>query len=432
MTSNAQLLPEPTPIVACTISRNVANFDLLIEDMEAEMGESWGDLSFADAGVFFQQPDSDLLEFVVIAIDPVDEKGLSLIADLVKTAKGKGIKSILVTRDISPGALHQLLRLGASEFIPYPLPRGELGEAIQRLRQPPAPAPAAPATPAPEAEGDTGSPDRPHDELKTTLDATDSYNGLILPVHGVSGGIGATTFAVNLAWELANISKEDAPRVCLIDLDLQFGSVSTYLDLPRREAVFELLSDIEAMDSDSFMQALLTYKDKLQVLTAPFEMLPLDILDTDDIKHILDVARANFDFVVIDMPTTLVSWFETVLDESFLYFAMIELDMRSAQNAMRLMQTLEVEDLPVEKLRFALNRAPKFTDISGKARVKRMAESLGIKMELLLPDGGKQVPQACDDGVPLITGAPKNPLRKEIHKLATSVAELNQTAKTGK
>ena len=52
--------------------------------------------------------------------------------------------------------------------------------------------------------------------------------------------------AVNLAWELATIEKDQsAPRVCLLDLGLQFGSVATYLDLPRREPVLEMLSDAE-------------------------------------------------------------------------------------------------------------------------------------------------------------------------------------------
>ena len=52
MTSVANLQPDPAPIVACTISRDVQNFDLLIDDMELELGESWGDLSFDDAITF--------------------------------------------------------------------------------------------------------------------------------------------------------------------------------------------------------------------------------------------------------------------------------------------------------------------------------------------------------------------------------------------
>jgi len=143
-------------------------------------------------------------------------------------------------------------------------------------------------------------------------------------------------------------------------------------------------------------------------------------------RSVIDMARAHFDYVVVDMPSTLVLWSETVLQAAHVYFAMIELDMRSAQNALRLKRALQSEDLPFNKLRFALNRAPKFTDLSGKSRVKRMAESLGISIDLQLPDGGKQVVQSCDHGQPLASSGAKNPLRKEIAKLATSLHELGQ------
>ena len=108
--------------------------------------------------------------------------------------------------------------------------------------------------------------------------------------------------------------------------------------------------------------------------------------------------------------------------------------MRSAQNTLRLKRALQSEDLPFEKLRFALNRAPGFTDLNGKSRVKRLAESLGISIEVLLPDGGKPVSQNADHGVPMAEGIPKNALRKEIAKLAKSVHEVNveETAKAGR
>ena len=49
MSSNAVLKTESHQIVACTVSRDVQIFDLLIEDMETALGENWGDLSFDDA-----------------------------------------------------------------------------------------------------------------------------------------------------------------------------------------------------------------------------------------------------------------------------------------------------------------------------------------------------------------------------------------------
>ncbi|WP_422074625.1 AAA family ATPase [Tranquillimonas rosea] len=421
MTPSAAVQSDPAPIVACTICRDVQNFDLLIEDMESELGEGWGDLSFADAAVFLEQPDAESLEFIAIAMDEEDESNIGTIAALIKSAVKRDIAAIVIAEEVSPMVLHQLLRLGAKEFVPYPLPEGALHDAIERVRTPPAPAPVAAPPAEPQAE-------EPHtNRLKPKKDC----EGVILPVHGLAGGVGATTFAVNLAWELANIEKKNPPRVCILDLDLQYGSVATYLDLPRRDAVYELLSDTEAMDSESFMQALLSFNEKLHVLTSPADMLPLDLVTPEDIGRLLQEAQANFDYVVIDMPSTIVQWTETVLSAAHVYFALFELDMRSAQNALRLIRALKAEELPVEKVRYILNRAPKFTDLSGKSRVKRLGESLDISVEVRLPDGGKQVVQAGDHGVPLAEIARKNPLRREVQKLAKSAHDLNRSAATG-
>ncbi|QUJ75316.1 AAA family ATPase [Sulfitobacter albidus] len=397
--------PEQAAILACTVSRDVQNFDLLIEDMETILGESWGDLGFAEALAFFGQPEAAGMEFIALAMDEEDEDNLPMMSEIITAAKKRNIKVVLIAEDVTPGALHSLLRGGADEFVPYPLPEGELAQAVERIRTPdPAPVPAA-------ADG-------------PSLKAGAQKDGALIVVHGLAGGTGATTLAVNLAWELATVAKRDNPKVCLLDFDLQYGSVSTFLDLPRREVVYEMLSDTESMDEEIFGQALLTYEDKLHVLTAPSDMLPLDLITAEDINRVLNMARNQFDYVIVDMPSTLVQWSETVLTNAHIYFATLELDMRSAQNTLRFKRALQSEELPVEKLRYVLNRAPKFTDLSAKSRVKRLAESLGIAIDLQLPDGGKPITQANDHGLPLASSAAKSPLRREIAKLAASIHTL--------
>ena len=404
--SSAMPHPETSQIFACTISRDVQNFDLLIEDMEAALGENWGDLNFYEALTFLEQPDAGSLEFVALALDQTDEDKLALLCQIISKAKARNIKVVLIAEDVTPKALHKLLRTGADEFVPYPLPEGELQAAIDNLH-----------AQQPETKTRDSSP-----SLKTS----EAKEGAFFVVHGLAGGVGATTLATNLAWELANLGGSSPPKVCLLDLDLQFGTVATYLDLPRREAVFEMLSDIDGMDDETFGQALESFDDKMHVLTAPKDMIPLDLISPDDVAKVIEMACRHFDYVVVDMPSTLVQWSETVLRAAHVYFAVIELDMRSAQNALRLKRALEYENLPLSKLRFALNRAPKFADLSGKSRVKRMAESLGISIDLQLPDGGKPVMQAGDHGQPMAKSNAKNPLRKEILKLAQSIYELGE------
>ncbi|WP_342070091.1 AAA family ATPase [Yoonia algicola] len=406
MSTSPVVQNDPPQIVACTISRDVQIFDLLIEDMEAALGDAWGDLSFEDAIAFLGQPESRSLQFVTLAMDAEDEDNLTTISEVIATAKAAGVKVILIAEDVSPTALHQLLREGGDEFVPYPLPENELARAIERVLT-------KQETPAPQS-GEKG------------FQASGDRAGVIIPIHGLAGGTGATMLAVNLAWELANIDKKDPPKVCLLDLDFQFGSASTYLDLPRRETVLELLTDTATMDAETFMQATLTYGDKLHVLTAPMDMIPLDMITPDDITRVIQMAASNFDYIIIDMPSTMVEWSQTVLEMAHVYFAMIELDMRSAQNTLRLKRALQSEDLPFEKIRFLLNRAPGFADMNGKSRVKRLSDNLGISIEVQLPDGGKPVVQAADHGAPMAETVPKNALRKEIMKLAKSIHDVNQ------
>jgi len=401
---------EEANITACAIARDVTAFDLLIEDMETELGEAWGGLNFDDGLAYVASPEAQQLQFITVAVDRQDESDLGLVTKLIAAASSAGIKVILVANDLTPMALHQLLRLGADDFAPYPLPEGALHDAIERVLTPPS----QPTL------------------ISPTTGTTSSRNGTVIPIFGAAGGVGSSMLAVNLAWELALLGEKTDIKVCLLDLDLQTGSVSTYLDLPRREAIFELLSDIGSMDMESFSQAMLSFNDKLDVLTAPLDALPLDILTREDIMTILNTATSSYDFVVVDMPKTLVQWTESILNKASIFFVLTEIDMRSAQNTLRLLRTFKAEDLPIDKLRFILNHAPKFTDLTAKARAKRMAENLEIDLEIFFPDGGKQVLQSCDHGLPIAETAAKNPLRKEIAKLASSLFELTTEAVSAK
>ena len=437
MSSGLALRSDPAPILACTVSRNVHHFDLLIEDMETELGEAWGDLTFDEARAFLDQPDAADLEFLALAVAAEDAVDLGQIGELIVACKTRGVKTVVVAHDLSPAALHELLRLGADDFVPYPLAEGALHDAIDRMRDTAkpvaAPAPASTISAPPKAEVKAAEPVA---EARTAAPAQIAPRlggeAAVFAVQGLAGGTGASTLAVNLAWELATIEKGKAPSVCLMDFDLQAGTVSTFLDLPRRDIVVELLQDAQTMDVEAFKQALLGYEGKLSVFPAPPELLPLDLIGPEEVEALLNLATQCFDIVIVDMPHTLVMWTETVLSRADVYFATMELDMRSAQNAMRFIKAMRSEGLPIEKLNFVLNRAPGLTDLNGKGRVKKLAESLGVKISTLLPDGGKQVAQAGDHGEPLAVTARKNALRKEIAKLADGLhkAMLGDAAAT--
>lgn len=403
---------ESEAIEACAIARDLENFGVLIEDLESRLGASWGGLDFNNAEDILRSSHADTLKFITIALDKSDEDDLSAIDSIIFAAKERNIKVILVTHDLSAISLHKLMRLGADDFVPYPIPENALNEAIDR------------ALTVPEERVIIKEVFVHSDNTSAAPAPKVVKQGVLLPVYGLAGGVGATTFSTNLAWEMQTILHDRGKTVCIMDFDFQFGSVATYLDVAKNEAAFELISDIGNADAESFKQVVSKYKDKLAVLPSPQDAVPLEFISPEDVKQIIDLARSCYDVVIIDVPRTLVSWSEILLQECELYLCLVGLEMRSAQNTQRFLRALKAEDLPFEKAQFILNRAPKMTDLGGKSRLKSMTESLDIELRWQLSDGGKHVPAAGDHGVPLAEMAAKNPLRKDIAKIAETFAEL--------
>ncbi|MEL7465877.1 MAG: AAA family ATPase [Pseudomonadota bacterium] len=341
-------------------------------------------------------------QFLVVGVLEEDVSQMENAKNAIAAAQAGELRIILLAERLSPSGMHSLMRAGADDFAPLPLPTGALADSAARLRF-----------------------------SRATAKPEESRNGLVYPVYGVAGGAGATTFAVNLAWELANEKPKEGTKVALLDFNFQYGTVATYLDLPRREAIYELLSDTSTLDEEGLGQALTTYGNKISVLTAPMDVLPLDIIGPEDVRLLISLVRRNFDFIVIDLPQTLTHWSDLVLTESEEFFAMMQTDMRSAQNMLRFLRAVKAEELPIEKVSVCLNKAPTFTDLSGKNRAHRLEKSLGVDFAVRLPDGGKQIGVACDHGAPLMKAAKNNPVRKEIRKVAQRLLKQVADAKTG-
>lgn len=369
--------------------------EALNKDLDTQFGEEqWLEVPVDDSeGMLSIARAED--SFVIIALSSDDSDIVNSTALLIRQAREYGLMVLLVVGEVSSRTMHTIMREGVAEFAPYPEPAGALIDAIDRLRLA---------------------------RTSGNLPAVASSNaprrlGKVVAFYGVAGGVGASTFAVNFAWELTLLTRREGRRVALLDFNFQFGSIATFLDVPRREAVYELVSEAANLDQTGLTQALSTFQDKLHVLTAPRDALPLDIVSPADVEAIISLAREAFDYVVIDMPQALMNWSEKVYAASDDFYAVMEVDMRSAQNMFRFMRTLKSEDMNLDKLRFVLNRAPGLTDLSGKTRVKRVAESLGITFLHQVPDGGKQIVSSGDQGSPLAVGARSNPVRKEIVRM---------------
>jgi len=168
-------------------------------------------------------------------------------------------------------------------------------------------------------------------------------NGLIIGVAQTRGGIGATTFALNLATLLAQKPKgtrkapaAEAPRVAVIDLDLQNGTLGASIDTAENDVFVELLRSGSTPDGHFVKQAMVPHEIGFDVLPAPVEFVPLDSLRPEMMATLLDELRLEYDYIVLDMPRTMVEWIDPILARADKMYLLSDTAVHAVRQARRM------------------------------------------------------------------------------------------------
>lgn len=413
MTSEDEQGVDEQGVIGCTIARDLELFNQVIGEMEANFGDRWGGLGFDEALEVLGGDEAKGLKVAVIALDKEDVGQSELVGKIVGLAKENEFQTILIAKDLSPTVLHNFMRLGADDFLPYPMPISGLEESVRRYQD----ARALEKARAAEALYPMPAP---------FLDGR-NRECVVYSIFGMAGGVGSSTFSSNLAWELQAQVEKNGQRVAILDFDFQFGNIATFLDIPRTDVTSDILMNVGDVDSEMLSTAMASFEEKLDIFAAPTTGLPLEFATPLQIENLVKEFKRLYDYIVIDMPKPILAWTPGILELSTESFGMLELDMRSAHNTLRFARSLSSEYGIAPHMTWVLNRAPRRRDFSGRQRASKMEESLGIEFEYKLQDGGVQVPFACDHGSPLAMLSPRNILRREITQIATKLIRVAET-----
>ncbi len=128
-----------------------------------------------------------------------------------------------------------------------------------------------------------------------------SRTGKLVLVVGVRGGAGATTIAVATAWHLAETNKR---RVCLLDLDLQFGDAALQLNVSPSHALREALDHPERVDELFLDRGTAHVGERLGVISA-LESLDDSLIPNEAaVLSLLEKLLRRNRYVFVDIPMT--------------------------------------------------------------------------------------------------------------------------------
>ncbi len=173
---------------------------------------------------------------------------------------------------------------------------------------------------------------------KLTSEQDYSGHGKILSIFSNKGGLGKTTVAVNLAYELGQLNKLD--KVAIVDMNMFLGDVTTFLDVNPPYDMKFIVDKIG--DSTEIVDITAQYSDSnLYVIAdSPYREYANNIPQEGIIK-LFNALRKKFKYIVVDCSSAITGKTKNVLDLSDLIMLISEANLPTLRNCKRCLDFLE-------------------------------------------------------------------------------------------
>ena len=328
-------------------------------------------------------------DVVIIDLDSEMEVALSLVECI--SAQGSAMVMVCSANPASQ-TMVRCMRAGAREFLNFPLNKQVLVEAMERV---------AVYRPAQGADRD--------------------LLGKSMIFMGTKGGAGVTTVACNFAVALA---QQSSRRTLLIDLDLQMGDAALNLGIQSAYSTVNALQAADRLDSTFLATLLVKHSTGLWVLPAPGKYVSFQP-PIQAIERLVDVARQDFDCVVIDLGSRLNLSETSILQEAYTIYLVTQLGIADLRNSSRLIS--HYFSSGKARVEVVVNRyEPGGPGLDDKQIIKVLGRPLSWK----IPSDYNVVRKMQVSGSPLVLT--HSPIARMIRKMAEAVtAELDGPAEPG-
>jgi pilus assembly protein CpaE len=335
--------------------------------------------------------------FAVLLAGPslATRSGLRRIAAIHEEVPATSI--VLAFADRPDASLREIIRAGADDLLRVPFHDDELAVALERALE------IGRSRIASQSH-------RPEPAVATAVNGPAPTQARVFTVSSATGGCGKTFFATNMALFLA---RHTGKRVVVVDLDLQFGEVSTALRLRPNYTIYDALQRDDDGDrlefGDHLAEFLVEHESGFSVLAAPKDPAEADRITPSDVTRVLEILRTRADYIVVDTPAALSEVVLAAFDLSEHLFSLATVDLPSVRNLGVFLQTLEKLRIPSENISLVLNKAERDVGLDIGQIVRLFPQ--GFKA--ILPYA-REVSRSINMGMPVIASDPASEVARKL------------------
>lgn len=188
-------------------------------------------------------------------------------------------------------------------------------------------------------------------DLWQTLKPLSREGTQIISFYSPKGGTGITSIVVNLAHLLAGKSEK---RVAVVDLDLRFGDIITYVSGKTGLTINELLQ--EQQITPDKVQEFMHKGPGFDFLQAPKKVELAELVKGEHVKSILWSLQAKYDYVLVDLKSEIDDVSITAWELSNLIFLVGSPEFGNMIAIRKVLDIMNSFKFPDSKIKLIINR----------------------------------------------------------------------------
>lgn len=338
-------------------------------------GQGWNENRIFEGGIsraIETLREIDTPELLVIDLsdctDPVDQ-----ITQLASTCDA-GVRLVCLGTVNDVELYRALLDMGVEDYLLKPIDPEILSHAIKRVNE----------------------------VIVETPNLNNDFEGDVISVIGALGGVGASSMALNMAWDL---SQNKNKRVALVDLDLHFGTIALAMDLEPGKGFREALENPSRIDSLFLDRAMVKVNERLSLLACETDIATRFKFDSAALDLLIERLRQKYDLVIIDVVRSLLPDCGDILAKLGKVVVVTDLSLAGMRDGLRI-SNFAKSHMIEDNLLLVANRVGenKERELSAKEFEKGVEQSLSA----VLPFDVKGFGRAEMEGSPLIKVAKKS------------------------
>ena len=296
-----------------------------------------------------------------------------------------GIPVLAAGESLDSGFLIEALRLGVKEVLSKPLTTEAVQHAFDRVQR---------------QSGAAGQAK----EAAT-----------IFSFFSCKGGSGSTAISTNFAVSLSKLSRK---KILVLDLDVELGDVAGFFGLKSPKSLVEEDTEGSILDPATIFRTIITHsKTGIDLLSFSDGFPQRARAFAGEVKVLLALLQAEYDYIIIDASSTLNELVVSVLDSSHIIFLISKCNLPALRNAQRVLHGFERLGYSASRIRLLVNRYQKGQDLS----LKEVEKTLGFQVFWSIPNDYKSLIRSIQSGDPLTLQTNSIPLAKSFYDMSAQV-----------